>query len=843
MRSPAPSPSSPDLALNDALDYLHGPLVEWVTAPSPAAKLDLLRAWAELAPDQKSALAQDVRRAFLTAHGTEQTVAYRRLKPDDLDYLRGGMSLTTDRAQVANLLPERYRAYLIRPADLLLHWAQDTYLGSRTWKHEREIILLPHAQPPRVAAQGEPNPAAVTQEPLTSSDLRAMARWLVTQGRGADREFEPPGAEQAYSWLAQLDLARPLSRMQRRIDRLLRPYPWAPPAPLLRDTLLHALVLGLLGQKPAYVLHPTFSSQLTLEPHADVMLSLYPQHTRVSGHVLAHFADEATAREAQIRGDDLIRPEQLATHTARRVWLSFPVPRSTQRRQQEGLLIRAVPRGVSLPQVPSELLSQTPTRSNPARPASGVSDLARRAADLLQGWTHGLNVLGAKEVLAWDDGPRIRLAFRGDALRIELRCLVHPMLPNPDFALDLSLQRALGLEPRVERRGWRVVDISPQTMDESQAHLSEVLGTISDLLSGALEQPEDADSPFTAPALMPLEGSPWVAGSKRGTPYYNARTGQVEITPKPSWLIEVEVTEPGSSERHPDFGADFCQLLPRIEPSPAPALGLRTRTGQPAFLTHCFGLTARGTTAWDKLKSIKRCGGWLFPSLALGHLPAVMFGPLVLAFDPALALAGMKPYRQPKGRWPVVTYTTDVWTETLGSFLGQSAHVLYQQLTGYWSPGISGQPHLYILGPPVEFDGGPAAGQIVRTTAKLRAELTRRQKRWPRGLAAAQLEAQREAEGVSHYPYLEVKAHGIVTPAGLVAACAPRSDVRALQAFLRRLGVDVPVVAIPLSDHERQALESPHAHPELTYAYAWSVQDALAELAHRTPGGWQPVQE
>jgi hypothetical protein len=286
-----------------------------------------------------------------------------------------------------------------------------------------------------------------------------------------------------------------------------------------------------------------------------------------------------------------------------------------------------------------------------------------------------------------------------------------------------------------------------------------------------------------------------------------------------------------------ELGANFCDLMPTIEPSAERPAMLKFDNGPEFFLTHTFELEGRGLTAMQKAKFARDCGGFLFPSLALGHLPAVGFGNIVLAFDPTIALYGMKPYKARQGRWPVVTYTTDTWTEIMSDFLGSASRTLFEQLTGNWRvPVYQDGLHMYILGPKVDPEKGPIAAKIVRSTKQLKSTLKRRYRAWPRGAIFEEIVAGFEDTTTpERYPYLETKANGVVSAQGIVACCAPKYLAKRAATYLRRVEAvhDVPVIPIGTDKEGMEAYVS-----AVRMDYAWAVHDALADFAETRGRTW-----
>lgn len=453
------------------------------------------------------------------------------------------------------------------------------------------------------------------------------------------------------------------------------------------------------------------------------------------------------------------------------------------------------------------------------------------AADNLQDW-YGIARFGADEVLAWwgKDGTA-KFALRGPALRIELRSLLDPMMDNRDFQLDISIQEAMGNKARPWVEGNRVVGIKGglgQTMDYPKAHISQVIDTISFSIQAFLEQRNLEVDVFTT--LMPKEGSPWEWNQKQ-TYFYNAHSGSVESTERPDWIIPVEIRDRYTSAYVKAHGADFCKFAPIISADAGgPMVGHFERIGLDFMVTHSLDFK-RFDVSWKNIaKFINHCGGFLFPSLAVGQVPGARFGPVCFVVNPMIVLEGMKPYARRRGQWPIATYTTDVWTEIMRDFLGESAAVLFEQLTGQWEIGVYGNHHFYVLGPPLRLDG-PMDAKIILNTKKLSTVLGRRVRKWSRDLTGDEVEERQLTEQEDRYPYLESKSNGIVSVDALVACAAPSPLLRSVRAFLDAIDFQGEIIPIPATQEETKAL-SIGLDYGLLYDYSWRVFDAVVESAY-----------
>jgi hypothetical protein len=453
-------------------------------------------------------------------------------------------------------------------------------------------------------------------------------------------------------------------------------------------------------------------------------------------------------------------------------------------------------------------------------------------ADALQGWTLGLSRLGASEVLAWHlPGGGVGVALRGDALRME-RSALQPEdgINNYKHHLEITLQHALGFDaqPVYWKNTNHVVGVQGgcgQLLSGDSTFIGEVVDAIETVISYALSESED-ELEYVRVALMPKEGSPWEFDQDE-TRYYNAKKRRWLATPRPNWLIETTVRDHETGQDVAAIGADFCQLMPTIYAPPEGAgpwsMRFSSAIEPDILVTHSLDFSRRGLEAEDVAGLIEHCGGLLFPSIAVGHLPAASFGPICLLLDPMVVLTGMKPYRSRRGAWPIVTYNTDAWTSTLSGILRDGSHELYEELTGGWSPGWYGPYHFWTLGPPIVTEKGPGAErQLLLTTKRLRTALSRRVKVWHRDLTPEQIDEFQETLEHYRYPYAEAKTNGIVSTDAIVACFYP---VRFEEDALTFLGM------IDFRGHAI-ALDAPYDpyEAELKYAWSWAVQDAVRQL-------------
>lgn len=459
----------------------------------------------------------------------------------------------------------------------------------------------------------------------------------------------------------------------------------------------------------------------------------------------------------------------------------------------------------------------------------------KEVADIIQEWDRGKSVFGYDDVLVWWHGDELGVALRGDALRIERLVFLRQEINNSDYYFDYALQMQFGLDVELEYRGrTRPVGIkggAGQTMPYQSAHYSEALSGIETVIKVYLERRGiEVDVHVT---LMPKEGSPWEP-AQTPTPYYNARKLKIETTPKPPWMIGVDVRSEHDSSYVKVPGVDFCKLMPTLKSGDVGSLMIHDPSHNIDFMvTHAFDFFRYGVGWKEMAKFINDCNGLLFPSMAVGQIPAATIGIIVFVVDPLVVLQGMKPYRTKKGRWPVVSYTTDAWTETTRDFLGAAAAEAFDQLTGQWRHSAYGKPHFYILGPKISTIVEDLGGKLFLDTKKLSTTISRRARVWHRGLSGEEIIELQDVLTTDRYPYIEAKANGIVSVDSLVACVTPSFLLQQTRAMLKAIGFQGEVISIPVTKAEAKALEDGTMYATL-FDYSWRVHESVARMARET---------
>lgn len=460
----------------------------------------------------------------------------------------------------------------------------------------------------------------------------------------------------------------------------------------------------------------------------------------------------------------------------------------------------------------------------------------RAVADALLKW-NGLGHFGATDVLIWwIDAARfeVKVALQGDAMRISKYVLddgremmrnvpAHGQRGGPGH-LDTSLHHALG------------VDVG-QTMSTPDEAYHEVLRGVGTAVAEALKLEEQATAANgkgyfgVSVTLMPKEGVPWVEGSKT-TEYYSAKKRKTFTSTKPAWVVRGTYRDPDSGQDKEGLVADVCTLVAPVEARACGTAVIGELGGLRFFATHSFDLNRRGP-AEESAANIARCGGLLYPSIAVGHLPASIYGTLSLFADVRMPLIDVKPYKTRGARYEVALYNTDTWTETTSYFLGTFARTLFLQLTGNDSEQVG---FMAVLGPTLGGTGSPHRDgekiKPVASTMQLKSLLAKRMKLWKEDVDQKQI-VEDYRTSPERYPYLEAKVHAKVPLDCFPLAVAPIVYKEPALKFLRTAGYSGPLAFVDTTGIDMSSIAM--GNMEATYRYSWRVREAVLALAAQNP--------
>lgn len=352
------------------------------------------------------------------------------------------------------------------------------------------------------------------------------------------------------------------------------------------------------------------------------------------------------------------------------------------------------------------------------------------------------------------------------------------------------------------------------------------------------------ESPFIT--AIPVPGWPWPTA---GDVFYSVKRKKLMPASKPEWLIRV----PGDSNtaRAETWGIDFCRLLgDRPFDGLVDGLGdaiVARFPGEDVIVTHAMGgalskSEALGPAAagWDggkwreNGKSVRRCGGMLFPSLAVGPVPATNFGPCILVARVGLALGGIKPFR-PRGPVKTWIFDTDAWTGRLGDFVSGWAISAFEQMHGHSDYLYNIDNHVWPLGAPASpmALGGPGDPSSIDTARKLSTELKRRFRVWKRDLTPEQVLKVQEKVALTNarYAYLEAKSNGVVPMSAFPVAVCPASYERPFRAFLDASGWDGELLALDVPEEILLTMTDDDWFDRQTKGKSWDERNAIQTWA------------
>lgn len=406
-----------------------------------------------------------------------------------------------------------------------------------------------------------------------------------------------------------------------------------------------------------------------------------------------------------------------------------------------------------------------------------LADVAER----LLKWP-GTERFGAKDVLIWEDDETIHIVFKGDARTLQKRHLDDGTLPNvpyhygeaPGNAFEAVLNRVFDFDVISSRRGLEGSPVGQQ-MSQNPV-LEEFLNPALPALVMEFTGAEDVEVSF-----MPMEGEPI-------HPYYSAKARKWRPAGKGPPTVRLE---DGS------IGVDMCAYFESIGSCGGTLVGM-LQGDVACAVTHHTNPDAASANA------VRDCGGWIFPSVAVGQTPSATFGPLCLVASVEVVVGSLRPNWRKRSVPPLVVYDTDVWTAKTSAIVKGGSRALYQQLTGTYDFGTYQDRHFWTQGPPQSLDNVAhttyGEAKIIPSTKVLAKDIKAREKFWSRraGPRAAYDAANNDDRHTKkRYPYLEGKGTGILTADCWELAIVSESWAEDAARYLKTVGVDVPLLALP----------------------------------------------
>lgn len=493
-------------------------------------------------------------------------------------------------------------------------------------------------------------------------------------------------------------------------------------------------------------------------------------------------------------------------------------------------------------QLSAERVSTRPGRHGHSLPPAPVGRYAARVTDVTDEEQEAVSVLAATTMSflkdrMWPTGTFsdvycwIDRSPRHSWTRLTVAIVGDPSIVSNIFGMNTP-----DFESRVNGRTVAAAlnRIQPGAGDEWAYERSLVLGDFLDRYGG-MTLGSLVRSPFTefSCTFMPDGGIPWT-DEDTSIEYWTQKGRRWQRSTRPHGLVRVDDT----TENKQVLGIDPCTVF-RPSPSsaelrrkicdaigtPHPIRCRLTERGPVWMATHSLGKRSLVDNTAD---AVRACGGLLFPSLAVGPIPASNFGPVCLVGNLSLVLQGLPPYEQ--GAW---VYDTDAWTITSGEANRWVARQLFRELCGHqdWTYGHN----MWVLGPPKYHTGGPRGDQApVTSFAQLAASIGRRAKVWRRSLTEREFDKLgRSLSGSDEgYSYCETKAREVVPLSEFPYLIAPVAYQGEVMRFVERTGYSGTVV---FGDEDRWLYEEMAQRNDeyALYRWAWEVAEIAKDIQPR----------
>jgi hypothetical protein len=452
------------------------------------------------------------------------------------------------------------------------------------------------------------------------------------------------------------------------------------------------------------------------------------------------------------------------------------------------------------------------------------------------------------DVVAWSEGggPRdyimLRVAFVGDGMKVA-RAFGYFSAEGGE---NLDLGATAG---PISYAAGGILKAKEMARDlgRDKISLADLLDRINGQAAYEFCDAHGIEMPFTETSTSWIiePGYPWPADDQ-AVPYWSAKKQKLITPERPAWLIHVENNEkPGTTK----LGVNPCLVFP---PEPRPSWALWGRAGkQDLIVAHSMTLLPTPDAPafpflglkfpflglkfhkhLDKaIENIRACGGLLFPSLSIGEIPASNFGPITLVGHLGLVLDGLKPFKE-RGRdatsW---VYAHDAWTVTTGELMRDVAARLFDELHGH-EDYMYGH-HIWSIGPPSEWFGGPTEGSTpVTTVSELVRAVKRRGVSFKRGMSREAFVATNEAVSgtADKYAYCEAKARRVISLSEFPLMIGPDALAKQMHTFAKGVGYEGEILFLP---DKFGVVENDMADDRdyRLFQWSWLVADAIKRLA------------
>ena len=456
-------------------------------------------------------------------------------------------------------------------------------------------------------------------------------------------------------------------------------------------------------------------------------------------------------------------------------------------------------------------------------------DVLQQLADTMYAIGKDLFARGTvKDAVAWEGPNQTRVAWVMNPKRMRNA--------GVDHELHVPFQGAYAAQV-FERHGLR---------GETLKYEREM--GMGDFLMRASNELYDVTEGGATITIIPEPGYPWPASDG----YYSAKLGRKIRSDRPGWLLPENVVDEGRSINSP--GINLCKMFEDpIDATMGAEIGRYGRGADDFFIvTHAMGTvegmtrygTVQGVAGWEEnARKVMECGGLLFPSMAIGPIPATNFGVGVVVADIGLVLNGLKPYLKRGEHPPSAVYSSDAWSGRTGSFLTDTAVAAFEQMHGLSDYVYYTELNIWPLGAPRAWaTAGPGelAEELHKVTT-LKKELRERFRLWRRDLSPEDVEKLRKKVSLTkaRYGYLEAKVNGVMRLSDFPIAAIPPQQEEGFRRFLDITGFNGELLVVDLPDEIFEVMLSSWSPKGMdldkklaiqawaNIQYGWNVADAV----------------
>lgn len=410
---------------------------------------------------------------------------------------------------------------------------------------------------------------------------------------------------------------------------------------------------------------------------------------------------------------------------------------------------------------------------------------------------------------------------------------------------EISLADALGVQQRVFEIDGVVSAVYPTFSDGRELSMWSFFAMCQEIIAEALLSfGYKTEGYQTRLTVIPFPGVP-MSSSGDALPYFSHRSNSVCASRTPSWVVPASESKDAYGRPSGLPSVNLCMISRTAKPlhgAPSTFAVRPQRGSKPETLLMVAHSSDEELLSDQAESGIESCGGMLYPSLSVGTIPASVFGPICLIFDPRLVLKDLAPFRasdSPDAPPDTLVYKMDAWTPVMSEFVGSYASRAFFELSGNddFSHPQRPQNALYSLGPfrMASDESGLHEEYPITTTTELCDVVNQRSEVWRDQTFESFKKSMSTIADGDRDLYLEAKAISVLPVSWVTAVAAPAHVANRVAGYLSKFGFRGVAVSMDLDEREERAFyaESGDADPRfeewVRLRYGWRVSRAIRE--------------